>query len=80
MCVTYLCVHPSRLSAVWHARLAVVAMTMQLLISFPASVTSLADVFGCSNILATVALGFCMALYGWSQLKKDLEEPVSTCW
>ncbi len=39
-----------------------------------------ADILGCSNILATVALGMCMALYGWSMLNKDLQERVSTCW
>ena len=44
------------------------------------SVTLLADILGCSNILATVALGFCMALYGWRELKKYLEDQVAACW
>ena len=39
-----------------------------------------ADILGCSNILATVTLGFCMALYGWSLLHKDLKEPIAICW
>ena len=39
-----------------------------------------ADILGCSNILATVALGMCMALYGWSTLKMTLQEPMNTCW
>ena len=39
-----------------------------------------ADILGCSNILATVALGMFMALFGWSFLNKDLKEQVSVCW
>ena len=39
-----------------------------------------ADILGCSNILATVALGMFMALYGWSVLDKNLKQEVSVCW
>ncbi|KAL0035594.1 hypothetical protein WJX79_001024 [Trebouxia sp. C0005] len=35
---------------------------------------------GCSNILATVTLGMSMALFGWSMLHKDLQDPVTVCW
>ena len=39
-----------------------------------------ADILGCSNILATVALGMLVALYGWTCLDKDLKQSVSVCW
>ncbi len=39
-----------------------------------------ADILGCSNILATVTLGMSMALLGWSMLHKDLQDPVTLCW
>ncbi|KAA6418166.1 MAG: Na+ H+ antiporter [Trebouxia sp. A1-2] len=39
-----------------------------------------ADILGCSNILATVTLGMSMALFGWSMLHKDLQDPVTVCW
>ena len=39
-----------------------------------------ADILGCSDILATVALGMCMSLYVWTGLKKELKEPVSAVW
>jgi len=38
-----------------------------------------ADILGCSNILATVTLGMSMALFGWSMLNKDLQDPVTVC-
>jgi len=39
-----------------------------------------ADILGCSNILATVTLGMSMALFGWSMLHKDVQDPVTVCW
>lgn len=39
-----------------------------------------ADILGCSNILATVTLGMAMALHGWSMLKEDVKKHIPFCW
>ena len=39
-----------------------------------------ADILGCSDILATVALGMCMAIYGCSVFKEKLKPSIADCW
>lgn len=39
-----------------------------------------ADILGCSDILATVALGMFMAIHGWSLMSEENKEPILLCW